>query len=133
MRVLLDTNVLIAAFISKGVCHELFLHVCDQHNLILSEYILQELKNNLRNKFHYSEHEVQQTINLVKERAEIVSPKEIFAYPIRDPNDQPILAAAVTGGCHCLITGDKDLLEAPAIKKMPILSPNQFWKFEKTA
>ena len=40
MNILLDTNVLIAAFISRGSCNELLEHVVRYHRLVLSKYIL---------------------------------------------------------------------------------------------
>mgnify|MGYP005838039229 CR=1 FL=1 len=59
MRILLDTNVLIAAFISRGVCGDLFEHLTRQHELITSTFILNELSEHLGNKFGYEPAEVE--------------------------------------------------------------------------
>lgn len=42
MRILLDTNVLIAAFLTRGICNELLEHCLRHHQLINSEFLLNE-------------------------------------------------------------------------------------------
>ena len=44
----------------------------------------------------------------------------------RDPDDDNILAAAESGKCDCIITGDKDLLVLKAYKGIDILNPREF-------
>jgi uncharacterized protein len=44
MNVVLDTNVLIAAFIVKGFCHALVEQCFRVHSVVTSEFILNELK-----------------------------------------------------------------------------------------
>ncbi len=39
MKIVLDTNVLIAAFISHGTCNELLEHCALNHEVILSPFI----------------------------------------------------------------------------------------------
>lgn len=55
MKFVLDTNVLIAAFITSGVCHEILEHVIRNHELVLSDFIANEFKDKLLNKFQYTE------------------------------------------------------------------------------
>ena len=43
MKVALDTNVLIAAFITKGVCSELLEHCLRRHEIIMSEFIVSKV------------------------------------------------------------------------------------------
>ena len=54
MRIVFDTNVLIAALISRGFCHELLEHCVLSHTLITSDFILDEVKGKLVSKFKYS-------------------------------------------------------------------------------
>jgi len=58
MKFVLDTNVLIAAFITSGICHEIFEHIIRNHQLVLSDFIVNEFRNKLLTKFHYDENEV---------------------------------------------------------------------------
>jgi len=44
MKVILDTNVLVAAFIAHGACHELLEHCAIRHDVVLSRFILDEFK-----------------------------------------------------------------------------------------
>lgn len=44
MKIVLDTNVFIAAFISHGACHELLEHCAIRHEIILSPFIYDEFK-----------------------------------------------------------------------------------------
>jgi len=70
MRILLDTNVLIAAFISRGVCAELLEHCARHHILVTSRFILDELRRKLREKFGFSDGEAQAAVGLLRTRAE---------------------------------------------------------------
>jgi len=54
VRILLDTNVLIAALIARGVCHQLLEHCVRNHELVTSEFILNEVREKLVEKFNYS-------------------------------------------------------------------------------
>lgn len=47
MRIVFDTNVLIAAFISHGACNELSEHCELKHHLVLTDFILEELEEKL--------------------------------------------------------------------------------------
>ena len=47
MRVVLDSNVLVAAFVSRGTCHELVEHCARNHEIIGSETILDEFRRTL--------------------------------------------------------------------------------------
>lgn len=62
MKVLLDTNVLIAAFITHGVCSDLLEHCLRQHELITSEAILEEFRQHLVRQFNYSTAEVEEAV-----------------------------------------------------------------------
>ncbi len=50
MKVVLDTNVLIAAFIARGACSVLFEHCVEHHELVASEFILDEVRQHLQDK-----------------------------------------------------------------------------------
>jgi predicted nucleic acid-binding protein len=54
VKIVLDTNVLIAALIARGVCHDLLEHCILCHTLLTSDYILNETHEKLTEKFGYS-------------------------------------------------------------------------------
>ncbi|MEW5792029.1 MAG: putative toxin-antitoxin system toxin component, PIN family [Pseudomonadota bacterium] len=130
MRVLLDTNVLIAAFISRGVCSELFEHCLRQHRLVTCSFILNELQEKLRTKFKYDESTTSQVLDLLRSGMELVEPIPLNENICRDPDDDHILAAAVAAHCDCIVTGDQDLLVLGQHAGVRILSPAEFWPFE---
>ena len=47
MKILLDTNVLIAAFVARGRCADLLEHCIERHDLFTSEFILDEFAEKL--------------------------------------------------------------------------------------
>ena len=55
MRLVLDTNVLLAAFLSRGACHDLLEHVQQQHQIVLSAFIPEEFSAKLSGKFRVPE------------------------------------------------------------------------------
>lgn len=128
MRVLLDTNVLIAAFISHGVCSELLEHCAKRHVLMTSRFILEEFRGRLVEKFGFSDSEARAAVRLLLTRMGVVAPPSLPAPVSRDKDDDNVLAAAVAGTCDCIVTGDKDLLDLRTFEGIQILSPGQFWR-----
>ena len=131
MRIVLDTNVLIAAFIARGVCHQLLEHCVNHHELVTSEFILAELREKLVDKFNYTSEVTDDVIALLRSRMEVVVPEVLDAPVCRDPDDDNILATAVAGNGQCIITGDKDLLVLNRFQRIDILAPNAFLAYEE--
>jgi putative PIN family toxin of toxin-antitoxin system len=130
MGVLLDTNVLIAAFITHGTCSDLFEHCIRQHKIIISKFILGELEGHLRKKFKFPEADVQEAMGMLNSASEIVEPAPLKESVCRDPDDGMVLATALSGNVDCLVSGDKDLTEMKAFENIPILKPSDFSAFE---
>lgn len=131
MIVTLDTNVLIAAFIARGVCHELFEDCARHHTLALSQYILNEVERGLTKKFRYSRRDALDVTALIRARTILVKPTAIASHACRDPGDLPVLGTAIAANSRCIVTGDKDLLILEYFQNIDILSPRQFWQFEE--
>jgi len=130
MKLVLDTNVLIAAFISKGVCHHLVEHCLRLHQSLTSEFILDEVREKLTKKFKYSEEDAIAVIALLRSRMEVIAPITLTRGICRDPDDEMVLATAVAGEAVCIITGDRDLLVLEQFESIDILSPSQFASYE---
>ncbi len=133
MRVTLDTNVLIAAFVARGTCSDLLEHLVRHHTPVVSPFILGEFREKLTGKFKMPEAEVEEAVELLRSRMEVVEPEPLPKPVCRDSDDDHVLAAAKTSGSACLITGDKDLLVLERFEGIPILRPNAFWAFESAA
>lgn len=130
MRLVLDTNVLIAALISRGFAHEVFEHCAINHTLVTSTHILQELQTKLIDRFGWPRFEVDEAVELVMERSEITIPASFAEKICRDPDDDVILGTAFSGNCRYIITGDRDLLELGKIHGVIIVTPRQFFDAE---
>ena len=130
MRTVLDTNVLIAAFIARGTCHELLEHCVRRHELLTSEFILDELAEKLSGKFRYPAEKVHAVQTLLRSRMVIVCPQALEAPICRGRDDDNILAAAQAAAANCIVTGDRDLLEIGTWKGIAIVDPRGFWVLE---
>lgn len=128
MKVVLDTNVIIAAFATRGLCAELFEVCLTRCEIILSEYILSEVAQKLVTKAHLPQPIVQEILQFLREHSRIVKPEAIEISILKDQKDLPIIETAVRGNVQFLITGDKELLNLGKFESVEILSPREFWK-----
>ena len=126
MKIVLDANVVIAAFATRGLC-ESILELCfHSHDLLLCEDLLNEILRNLRQKINLPEGIVEDIGKLLRENASIVSPIPLAADICRDPDDVKILGLAIPAHADCIVTGDKDLLILEKFQGIPILTPRSF-------
>jgi len=126
VKIVLDTNVIIAALIARGVCHELLEYCVLRHTLMTSDFILNETHEKLTEKFGYKVDLADEAVSLLRSRMELVVPAKLERPVCRDIDDDNILAAAVSGKCDCIITGDKDLLVLKEYAGIEILNPRDF-------
>jgi putative PIN family toxin of toxin-antitoxin system len=130
MRLVLDANVLIAAFVARGVCAELLEHCVREHRPVTSEAILEEVRRNLIEKVRASAAQADQTVRLLRTRFEVVE-HVVLEHPVcRDPDDDLVLGTAIAGRCDAIVTGDRDLLDLVTHREIAIVSPRGFWSFE---
>lgn len=60
----------------------------------------------------------------------MVEPIPLESSVCRDPDDDIVLATALTGKAVCIITGDQDLLTLKKFSEIDILSPSAFETYE---
>ena len=129
MRIVLDANVVIAAFAARGLCDAILEFCLDGHDILLSEDLILEIGSNLRKKIKIAPHTVEKIIILLRENAEILVPEHLSSKLCRDPDDLHILGLAIRGQADCIVTGDRDLLVLKKFHEIPILSPREFSVF----
>lgn len=130
MKVVLDSSVLIAASISRaGVCAELLQDVLTHHELVLSDFIAEELSRKLGDKFNFPANEIRQLRRFLGRIATMVVPLDLPTDACRDPTDVPILGTAVAGSASVLVTVDKDLLTLGQFRGIAIIKPSEFWRY----
>ena len=127
MRVLLDANVVIAAFAAHGLCAEIFRRVLDRHTFVVSEQLLIEIERNLVKKLKLSPSRTARVTKFLKEHALLVSPAPVSVEACSDKSDLHVLGAAHAAGVEFIVTGDADLSVLKHYKGIPILSPREAW------
>jgi putative PIN family toxin of toxin-antitoxin system len=130
MRVVLDTNVLIAAFITRGVCSEVLEHCIRRHMLITSEFVLNEFREHMASKFKYSTEEAEEAVELLRSTMKVVKPADLGIIVCRDPDDDMVLGTAVAGDATCIVTGDMDLLVIRQFRGIDLVRPVEFADYE---
>jgi uncharacterized protein len=129
VRIALDSSVLIAAHISRaGVCAELLEDLLLHHELVTSEFILEELGRKLLEKFSFPKRETHQVAAFLRRVAVVVVPADMPSDVCRDPTDIPVLGTAVGGECALLVSVDRDLLDMQRINEIPIIRPGEYWR-----
>lgn len=128
MKALFDTNVLLAAFLTDGVCAKLVTRARKhQFELVTCPWILREFERNLIKKFEASKKERDAALALIEETSyAIEEPVETISGVCRDKDDEHVLACAVAAEVDHLVTGDKDLLELKKFRGMSIITPREF-------
>ena len=129
MRVVLDTNVIIAAFAARGLCAEIFEVCLAEDTIIISEHILSEVKENLVKKIHLQKDIVQNIIEYLRDTTELFKPQELDKSTCRDKDDIKIIGAALNGNADFILTGDNDLLTLKEYKGIKIITPRGYWDF----
>jgi putative PIN family toxin of toxin-antitoxin system len=128
VKVALDTNVLVSAVATRGLCADIFNLILAEHQLIVSVTVLGELRRVLRQKMRVPPDFIQEVDTLLRHEALVVGKAKALAVKIRDETDVPVLAEAVAGGADVLVTGDRDLLEVANKVPIQILTPRGFWE-----
>jgi len=125
LRVVLDTNVLLAAFATHGLCEAVLEQALVAHQLVLSEHILVEVGRHLAGKFRMPAARAKEIVGFLREQAEMVEPAGVRPNTVKDATDLPVLGTAEAGGCDLLVTGDAELLRLGVFAGIPIVSPRE--------
>jgi len=129
VRVFLDTNVLVSALATRGICADLLRTVLTEHQLLTSKTVLRELRRVLQGKFGVPTDTLEETEAFLRRHGEVVPAGPSLGLELRDPDDVPILEKAAAANTDVLVTGDRDLLEIAADAPLAILDPRGFWEF----
>jgi len=122
MRILLDTNIWVSAFLSpEGNCGRLIHQLLSDGDIeiVTSASILDEIvdvlaRPRLTRRYSFTPDEVKQFVAWIWAAAQIVIPLA-DSYGCRDRDDDIVCAAAVAGRARYLVTRDDDLKRDPAL------------------
>lgn len=134
LGVVLDTNVLLSGLAYPGSVPGKLIAAWRHGalNIVLSPYILEELRRTLPRLTHrhgLTPQEIHDLVDAFSILAEVITPGAVSESGLRDAADQPVLgtllAALESGVAQTLVTGDKDLL---ALRdRYAICTPAEFW------
>lgn len=131
MRIVLDTNVIIAAFASRGLCAEIFEVCLAGHTIVISAHIFSEIHEKLIEKIHLPQSIVQNIIDYLRNTSEAFEPDQVESV-CSDKDDNKIIGTALSGNARFIITGDSDLLALKKYKAIKIITTREYWKLLKT-
>ncbi len=128
MRIFLDTNVLVSAYTARGISADLFRFILAHHELVTGEVNLTELRRVLRDRFRASKKLLDAVEAELRAATVVPKPAAPSAIPVRDPDDQWVLASAIAAEADMLVTGDRDLLVVAEQAPLPIVDPRGCWE-----
>ena len=134
MRVTLDTNVLVSAFISKHGHSADILDIVatfDEITLVLSEDVLEEFadvmdRTDVGKRFGYTRADVSAFEGTIRGVAEMIRVTSSFRVIEEDPDDGAVVNTAYDGKADYIVSGDKHLRKLRKFKGTRIVTPNTF-------
>ncbi|HAX62032.1 MAG TPA: putative toxin-antitoxin system toxin component, PIN family [Elusimicrobia bacterium] len=131
MKIVIDANVVIAAFATRGLCNEIFEICLIQHEIFLCDALIREVKTGLLKKIKVPENVVENIVKFLESKTLKVKPSEVDKRICRDSKDIMVLGTAESVGADVILTGDKDLLVLKTYKNTKIVTPRQFLELLK--
>ena len=127
MKVMLDTNILVSAFVFKiKKMKELIYKLSTEHEIVICSYTIEELKELIDTKFKVTQKDLDE---FLKDFPFILvySPTTVEnkLFEVRDKDDYIILHAAIIEDVDVFITGDKDFIDID-IDKPEIMNTTEF-------
>ena len=124
MRLVLDTNVYIAAFLGKGLASDILrLGQRKKVRLFTSQAILKEIKKKLTYKFRVEKSIVNDFLDLIQQSSTIVNPRQTLTVIKADPEDNKILECAKEAKANLIISMDKHLIRLKSYGTIGIVHP----------
>lgn len=128
MRVFPDTNVLVSAVATRGLCADVLREILVSHQLVVSAPLIAELSNILQGKIRISQEIISDFVEILIQDSILSENTQLTNIDINDKDDILILSTALNGNAELFVTGDKELLELEKIESMQIVSPRKFWE-----
>jgi putative PIN family toxin of toxin-antitoxin system len=128
MRVFLDTNVVVGAVATRGLCADVLRDALAHHDLIASEVLLDEIHRVLVTKLGVPTELASEVVTLIRKSAFLSEPSGTIDVSIEGAEDRALVLAAMAGRADLFVTGDRKLLKIARFGTMEIVSPRIFWE-----
>jgi putative PIN family toxin of toxin-antitoxin system len=128
MRAILDTNVLISAYVFPGGKPEAVYRLALEGRLEIgtSQTLLAEFGRVLGQKFGWIPDRVEEAVAQMTRIAAVVEPIEVVQVIRADPADDRVLEAARAFDADVIVSGDRHLLGLRTWSEIDVLSPAEF-------
>jgi len=128
MIIVLDTNVIVSGIFKPYSKAAIILRLVTDGTIqlaydlrLLSEY--RDVLN--RAKFNFAKENVEEFLEQIEEEGLLVSVKPL-RFHLPDPDDEPFLEVALSGGAKAIVTGNKRHFPKKKYEEVKILSPAEF-------
>ena len=128
MRLVLDTNIVVAGLLWQGPPNRLIEQAFDgQIELATTPALLIELEGVLQ-RAKFAHQVAKQSLSIAglvlryAELAQLVQPASIAPVVLADPDDDHVLAGALAAHADLIVSGDSHLLKLKAYQGIPIIS-----------
>jgi putative PIN family toxin of toxin-antitoxin system len=133
LSTVLDTNVLVVGFTGRATPPGQLMRAwrAGLFHLVTSEHIITELTRTFANDYfrrRLTADQIARAVALLRAEATVTPITATVAGVATHPEDDFILATAVSGKAAYLVTGDKQLQKLGSFKGVSILSPADFLK-----
>ena len=128
MKVVVDTNVVISGVFFGGMPSRILEVWRDKRiDVVVSPDILEEYRRvGEQLETQFTDVSLAPFLALLLMNAEIIEPPDLPEQVSRDSDDDKFIACALAGGCHVIISGDKDLLEVTGYQGLKVVAPQEF-------
>lgn len=127
MRVVIDTNVLIAAYAARGLCESIVELCIANDDIFLTREMLADVLEKLTRKLKLPAPQARQITDFLANNSRVIKAARVPARTCRDPDDENVLGAA-KAEADFIITGDQDLLVLKEYGGARILTPRAYWE-----
>ncbi len=133
MIVCFDTNVLVSAVATRGICADVVNVAIADHQLIVGQTVLTELRQVLLRKLRLPAAAADEMESFLRLHATIIKAAPVQPLEALGENDSAVLSEAIAGKAIVLATGDQELIGFSAEASIKILSPRGFWDLLRSA
>lgn len=130
MKIVLDTNVLVAGLLSPfGACGDIVRMISSGNlTLCVDARILSEYHEVLRRpKFQFEEDKIVTILDYVERNGQTVASSPLLT-SLPDADDEPFLEVALTGSVEYLVTGNQAHFPSSLCQGVRVISPADFLK-----
>jgi len=128
MRVFLDTNVIVSAMATRGLCADVLRDVIVRHQLVICKELPDEVKLVLLRKIGVPLDAIEDVLAMLRDGSVMSARVPPADLRIPDSADRALISTAINGKADLFVSGDQKLLDLLKCGPMKVVSPRMFWE-----